>query len=63
MNENMSRANVYCKEQYGYSFISLLLFRGCGDVPNVLASINDAEELLTIYSIVDNVYIGKEYVK
>lgn len=57
--DQMSRANIYCKEKYGYSFISLLLFKRC-DVSKILASINDANELLTIYTLVDNVYNGKE---
>lgn len=57
--DQMSRANIYCKERYGYSFISLLLFKRC-DVSKVLASINDASELLGIYAIVDSIVNGKE---
>lgn len=60
MDQNMSRANIYCKEMYGYSLISLLLFKGNNNVKKILASIDDASELLVIYAIVDSIVNGKE---
>lgn len=54
----MEKANLYSKEKYGYSFVSLLLAKANGNAKEIIEAINNATELLTIYAIVDAVANG-----
>lgn len=60
MESNIAKANTYAKEKCGYSFVSLLMSKGNGNVKKVLDKLATEMEILAIYELVDNVFNGKE---
>lgn len=59
MENNIAKANIYAKEKYGYSFVSLLMEKGNGNVKQVLDRLATEMEILAIYALVDSVFNGK----